>query len=285
MDGMGVPPLQLHADAAPDGTFTIENVPPGPYNLSAMLMFLPDPFQAVAKVKPNPMDHIPETAAMPIVIAGDDVSGLTLATRSGGQILVRFVADAGVVRPLPTGIRVELRGLQTGGMRMAMGSATTDELRLAGMSGPFHLDVLGVPDGWTISAIMKEGVNVIDDAIDLNGETASVRIVLTDRVTSLSGTVESRGDAGGQSIVVFSEDVAKWTYPSRYLRTTRADREGRFQIQGLPPDTRYRVAAVDYLEDGEAEDPQFLERLRNRATSVSLREGEQRSMQLDVIAR
>src|SRR5262245_2895054 len=31
----------LHADAAPDGTFTIQNVPPGPYTLTAQLMMQP----------------------------------------------------------------------------------------------------------------------------------------------------------------------------------------------------------------------------------------------------
>ena len=287
MEGTGVPPLQLHADAAPDGTFTIENVPPGPYNLTAMVMFPPDPFEAfTARPKSDPTDRIPETAAMPIVITGDDLSGVTLVTRAGGRLSVRFVADAGVVRSLPTGIRVSMRGLQTGGMQMTMGGrGTADELSLRGMSGPFQLDVQGVPEGWVVSAIMMDGANVIDEAIDLNGESASVRIVLTDRVTSLNGTVQSRGDVGEQSVVVFSDDAAKWKYPSRYVRTTRADREGGFQIRGLPPDERYLAVAVDYIDDGEEEDSQFLERLRNRASSFSLQEGEQRSIQLDAIAR
>ena len=30
--------VMLHADAAPDGSFSIQNVPPGPYTLTAMLM-------------------------------------------------------------------------------------------------------------------------------------------------------------------------------------------------------------------------------------------------------
>jgi hypothetical protein len=283
IDGTGVPPLQLHADAAPDGTFTIENVPPGPYSLTALVLNLPEVLTTAQRMPP--MDRIPETAAMPVVVAGDDLSGITLVTRSGGRLSVRFVADTGVVRPLPTGLRVEMRGLQTGGMRMSIGNATTNEVQLAGMSGPFHLDVQGVPDGWTISAILIDGINVIDEPIDLKGESASARIVLTDRVTSLGGTVQSRGDVGEQSVVVFPDDAAKWTYPSRYLRTTRTDREGRFQISGLPPDERYLAAAVDYIDDGEGEDPQFLERLRARATSVSLGEGQRRSIQLDVIAR
>ena len=57
------------------------------------------------------------------------------------------------------------------------------------------------------------------------------------------------------------------------------------QIRGLPPGERYLVAALDYLEDGEEPDRRLLDRLRTRATSVTLGEGEQRSIQLDVTAR
>jgi hypothetical protein len=45
------------------------------------------------------------------------------------------------------------------------------------------------------------------------------------------------------------------------------------------------VAALDYLEAGEEQDRRLLERLRNRATSVSLGDGEQRSIQVDLVSR
>ena len=74
------------------------------------------------------------------------------------------------------------------------------------------------------------------------------------------------------------------TFPSRYVRTVRADAEGRFRIEGLPPE-RYLAAAIDYLEDGGEQNRQLLERLRSRATGFTLGEGEQRSIQLDVMGR
>ena len=48
---------------------------------------------------------------------------------------------------------------------------------------------------------------------------------------------------------------------------------------------RYFAAALDYLEDGEEQNRQLLQQLRSRATSVTLGDGEQRSIQLDVISR
>jgi hypothetical protein len=65
----------------------------------------------------------------------------------------------------------------------------------------------------------------------------------------------------------------------------RADKDGTFQITGLPPSLDYRAVAVDYLEDGEETDPEFLKRMRDRATRFSLREGERRAIDLRLIQR
>jgi hypothetical protein len=69
------------------------------------------------------------------------------------------------------------------------------------------------------------------------------------------------------------------------VRTARVDGSGRFSIAGLPANERYYAVAVDYLEDGEEQDSQVLERLRARATTFSLGEAEQRSVVLDPIER
>jgi hypothetical protein len=153
------------------------------------------------------------------------------------------------------------------------------------MNGPFYLDIQGVPDGWAVTQITVEGADVTDEVIDLKGQTADARIVLTNRVTTLAGIVQARRDPASYSVVVFPDDDSRWTYPSRYVRAVRADERGRFYVSGLPPDQRYYAVAVDYLEDGEEQDPQLLERLRAQAMTFSLGEGEQRSVYLDPVTR
>ena len=44
-------------------------------------------------------------------------------------------------------------------------------------------------------------------------------------------------------------------------------------IQALPPDRRYRATVVEYVEDGDLEDSEFLQRLRDGAVSFSLDAG------------
>lgn len=285
--------LRLIGDSGPDGTFTIENVPPGPYTLTASLpmrapdaIFLRDGGGAASRAVLNElMMLVPETASLPLVVSGEDVSGLTLVARSGGVLNTRFEADDGVTRPLPTGLGVSVRSERASGMSMTQTGAAAGTFRVAGMNGPFHLEIRGLPDGWAVSRITIDGDDVTDEPIDLQGRSATARIVLTDRITSVNGVVQSRGDATSHSVVVFADDEAKWTYPTRYVRVIPTDDRGRFQIAGLPPGERYLALAVDYLEDGEEQDPQFLDQLRSRATSFSLRDGERRSLQLDPVTR
>jgi hypothetical protein len=67
------------------------------------------------------------------------------------------------------------------------------------------------------------------------------------------------------------------------LRTVRTDEQGAFRIAGLPGDERYLAVAVDYLEDGAGTDPEFLERMRERATSFTLNEGERKAIALRLV--
>jgi hypothetical protein len=285
--------FMIGADSGPDGRFTIDNVPPGPYTLTANSSFVAGVIAGREAANPNAgpnramqeiMERGPETASMAIVVAGDDMTDLALTTRRGGVLSGTFVAEAGVVRPLPQGLSAQARTASAGGMSLAQGGRGNG-FRLAGMSGPFHLDITGVPEGWAVSQITVDGTDVTDEAIDLKGAIATARVVLTDRITTISGVVQPRRDRAGYSVVVFADDAARWSYPSRYVRTARVDDSGRFSIAGLPANERYYAVAVDHLEEGEEQDTQVLEGLRARATTFSLGEGERRSVALDPVAR
>ena len=195
--GPGAAGLDLHADAAPDGTFTVENVPPGPYMLVATLPFTAGAFAAGGDAPAallNPLQRFPESVVMPLVVTGEDVTGLSLVTRAAGRMEGEFVADTGVTRRLPPNLRVSLRSAQGTGMSMTMGALYGQGFRLSGMAGTFRIDVEGVPSEWAVKAILVNGEDVIDEAIDLKGETATLRIVMTDRVTTVSGAVQAPGE-------------------------------------------------------------------------------------------
>jgi hypothetical protein len=277
----GSSPLMIGAHTDVDGTFTLSGIPPGPYTLQATLQDF--------ATTPGPLAGI-ELARMPVTVGGADITGLTVVTGPGGTIEGSFVADSGVVRSLPTGLRVSMQTLSPGGPSM-MNMSGNNTFRLMGANGAVHLVVGELPDDWTVKAIMVDGVDMIDKPIDMKGGRASnVRIVLTDRITEVIGTIADTSaatadDTLNHTVVIFAEDASKWTYPSRYLRTVRTDDTGGFTVRGLPPNERYLAAAVDYLEDGEGSDPEFLERIRDRATSFLLADGERRAVALRLIRR
>jgi carboxypeptidase family protein len=286
MEGMAAS-LSVHADAGPDGRFTLENVPPGPYTLSAMLTnALMSPELSRESGPPSVRDmlsRVPESAATPLVVNGDDIHDVTLVTRAPAVLTGTFVTDTGVTRRLPQGLRATARSFGLGTM-MTMGNGG-DSFQMVGLTGPVGLSVQGIPPGWTVKAMLLDGQDVSDDLIDLKGQNSTLRIVMSDRPTTVVGTVLSRGEPVDHAVIVFPEDMARWTFPSRYVKTTRADRDGRFQVVDLPAGERYLAAAVPYLEDGEQDDTEFLEKLRPRAISFSLAEGEQRSIVLEAASR
>lgn len=58
--------------------------------------------------------------------------------------------------------------------------------------------------------------------------------------------------------------AAKWTLDSRFVRAARPDQQGQFEIRGLPPG-EYRAIALDYVEEGIWNDPDYLSELRDVA--------------------
>ena len=106
-----------------------------------------------------------------------------------------------------------------------------------------------------VKAVMHDGRDITDKAVELrNGEQMSgVQVIVTNRVTRISGTLTDDKDAPTPdgTVVIFSSDSAKWYDGSRFVRGTRPDQKGRYQIRGLPPG-EYLVAAVEYATPSNA---------------------------------
>src|SRR5207237_9414274 len=120
-------------------------------------------------------------------------------------------------------------------------------------------------------------------AFHANEDVTDIEVELSNRVSSVSGLVtSSKGETlKDYSIVVFPADRDKWTPNSRYLKTARPDQDGRYKVNGLPPG-EYRVIALDYVDQNEWNDPDFLERIRPKATAFSISEGEAKSVDLKI---
>ena len=265
---LGVP-LGVGGATRSDGTFTLPDVPPGAYTLNAEL---------------KGPSFGSEAASISLTIYGDDVTGLTLVTGKPATMRGSIVADTGVTRRLPTEISVVARSTR------AEASATFAEVErnqfeLTVPIGPFRLFV-EPPDGWMVKDLLVDNAPVIDATLDLGGQqNVPLRVVLTDRVSEVRGAIALNAEIRAARVIVFPSDPARWVPPSRYVRTVPVDETGGYRISGLPAGTRYLAVAIDGLEEGESEDPDFLARIRDIATSFDLAEGEKRVVDVRVFQR
>ena len=69
------------------------------------------------------------------------------------------------------------------------------------------------------------------------------------------------------------------------MRSARPDQQGLVKILGLPPDNRYLAIAVDYVEEGGAGDPAFLNGIKGRASRFSLDKGASVTVDLTLVER
>jgi hypothetical protein len=133
------------------------------------------------------------------------------------------------------------------------------------------------------------GEDISDKPMEFRGDedVSGLQILVTDRVTQVSGRVTTaKGEpTRDYTVIVFPEDSSKWGFPSRFIRSGRADQEGTFRIRALPPDEAYLAVAVDFVEEGEGGDPDFLRQMRERATRLTLADGETKALDLRLIRR
>jgi hypothetical protein len=145
---------------------------------------------------------------------------------------------------------------------------------------------MNVPTGWTVKSVRVNGTDVTDNGIEFKpGETiAGVEIALTSKLTTVSGTVTSSGSepVKDYTLVIFSDDPQRWTLPNtRYVTGRRPDQNGRFEVKSMPSGSYYAVA-VDYLPDGEWNDPEVLDRLKANAKRFTLDDGESKTLELKI---
>jgi hypothetical protein len=156
--------------------------------------------------------------------------------------------------------------------------------KLQSLGGPFLFRVMGIPDDWTLAAVRLENKDITDIEYDVptgGKEIRGLEVVLTRKIGRVSGTVTdtSGKPAGDATVVVFSEDDDHWLPYSRYVQATRPSSDGRFSLKGLPPGT-YRAIVRDFIEQGQWEDRQFLDSMRDEGVRFVLGEGATETLNL-----
>ena len=238
-------------------------------------------------IERNPIHDQPrsdEYGALSVVVSGTDIPDLVLSTARAATLRGHVVSDAG---RLPRGWTPDDFSLR---LTVSNGHADVD----LEDDGTFtRIGLTGSASGWTgaggqwfLKAVMLGGRDVTDTPISFSSGVVidGLQVLITQKRTGVSGRVRDEQDApvSGYTAVIFADDPERWTPGSRFVATADAAPDGRFTIDGLPPG-RYVAAAVERLDPGQDHDRAFLGRLKARAASLILREGEMKTFNLRLV--
>jgi protocatechuate 3,4-dioxygenase beta subunit len=258
----------------PDGTFIVNGVAPGEYTLRAQ-SFGPgrDPEIATASGSPP---------------AGDDITDVHLVAAKSSTASGRIVMDPGAATTLPQGLMLFPTPIDPGAMPMMGGGPTRigDDGGFEMKSGPGRVRIsMAGANGWTIRSVRLNGSEITDTGIEFrpNEDISGLEIEITNKLTTITGLVtNARGETvKDYTAIAFAQDKDRWKIFGRYLSMGRPDQDGRFKMAGLAPGDYY-IVALDRIEPGQQSDPEFLDVVRAKATAITIREGETRTVDLKI---
>jgi len=284
-----------------NGNFTLSNVAPGDYTLQTRGIQIMTSsgegggnmtFTMTRIVGPDGAGGSePESGSAPVTVSAEDVSNVVIITTKGATATGHVTFEGGTKPSNANNLRIMAMPLDIGdGPVFSPGGSGTvkadGSFDLKGLTGTRAFRVMGLPQGWTLKAAKLNGQDVTDTGVEFKGSEAltGLELVVTSKTTQIDGSVkDSSGNAvKDYTVVVFSDEPQKWAAPqSRYISGVRPDTEGRFQVKNLPAGGYYAVA-VDYIAQGEWGDPDLLERLKSKATHITLDEGETKSIDLKI---
>lgn len=264
----------------PDGSFSIGGLGPGEYTIRAMPLPTgggPINLNGVEQIQAN------------ITIAGEDITDLRLVGTKASTMTGKVIPPAGSQadlrelmllsipkNPMPLGGQSNTRVNEDG----------TFELKVQAGNAYLRLNPQGAFGTTRIKAVRLNGVDVTDSGFEFkpNEDVSGVEVELTAQMASVTGMVsDARGNpVRDYTVLIFPRDKERWESTSRYLFSARPDQEGRYKAQYVLPGAYYAVA-LDYVEQGSNSDPEFLERIKDRAIEFTINDTETKSLDLRLV--
>jgi hypothetical protein len=262
------------AQLKPDGSFTINNVAPGDYILRAQQpAFGPgtvaEQVQATLTVAGEDITDVRLVGVKPSSLVGVVIPPSSTTPPDFRQLVLLSVAK----NPMPLGGNSNTRVNEDG---------TFDLKAQPGMSY-LRLNPTGSFAGARIRTVRLNGVDVTDSGFEIrpNEDLRGFEVELTTQMASVTGVVtDAKGNASRDyTVLIFPRDRERWEPTSRYFAVARPDQDGRFKAQFVLPGDYYGIA-LDYVEQGSNTDPEFLERIKQRATEFSIADTETKALDL-----
>ncbi len=263
--GLGV---SRSAIVRPDGKFEFSNVPPGLYGVRASARTTRD--QVLF-------------GASPLAVGRTDVGDVEVELSPGARLSGVVEAASTATSPVPS-----LDGLW---VSAPMFDGTIDSGVSRSRVDPDGGFILETPEGrrimrldelpapWSLQSVSFDGRNVLDTPFDLqlHDTREGIRLLITDRPSRLTGSVrDEQGRAVRDPAVVALPVDPTRRYPgSPHVQLTYPDRDGRYELIGLPAGD-YLLSVVTGIREDDLYDVRVFREIAAVGTAVTI-EGATRS--------
>lgn len=263
------------------GAFVFPAVPSGQYSL-----------RATRVSRPGAPGTIPPVLWIDTAIAvAGDVEGVVAMMRPGLSVTATQEFQGSAEPPQ--------RSTGFGRPAFALESAASDgpaasfgglldiqgRLTLIGLvPGRYFVRVRNSPPGWMFKSAILNGVDVSDVPFDLTKDVPDLVLTFTDKWSGLGGAVHtSDGNLDTNAVVViFPTNADAWkNYGAtpRRLKSGATGANGEFGISSVLPGD-YFVVAIPEDQSDDWSDPKALEALARVATTITIVEGEHKTIAL-----
>ena len=263
-----------YASVRSDGTFVLEKMTAGDYTL-----------RVGSNMRPGGGG---ETAALPLTVGSGDVSDVHIVTSPPISVTGRVHVDPvelGTLKGSTFRLTTPASTPAEAGLGANPPTAVHDDFTFELKIPPGHVFIRSNTPGWFLRSVRFNGAEILDTGVEIKPNTSirDVEIELTHKQPELSGVARTAAGEPTRTayVILFPQDRTHWGYLSRYVRLGRPNPDNQFRI--LVPPGEYLAVALDYVPPGEEiSDPAFLEPLRDRATPISLRDGDHKTLDLTV---
>jgi hypothetical protein len=252
----------------PDGSFEVRNIAHGAYLISCRVVQRQNPGLALY-------------GRSEVVVAASDLEGVMLTLAPGVAVTGKVKVEGAGYQPLPTVTLAPADGSSSvAPARLGAEGAFTFPTSVEPVKYTVRLDEL--PAGLYVKSIRYGDQDALHAPLDLTGGAGSLDIVLSSKVASIKGMVKNAQDEAAPGVV-----VSVWPRTPEVaggVKSASTDQNGNFEIPDLGPGDFF-VAALEDIDPGLVEYPEFLARFQNEAAAVTLKEGGQASADLKLIPR
>jgi hypothetical protein len=262
------------------GNFDIRGVTPGPYTLVAFMN----------------EGNVSYQGRISIDAGSGNIEGLNVTIGPGVTVSGHLRAEGDAAKVDLSSIRLGLRQRDSVGMAfrgMSQG-------RLTGQGGTpeasagfeikdvppdrYDLNIMGLPAGFYVKSVRTDQTDVLVSGLDVSGAPPKVDIVISPNAAAVTGAVQNpktSAAAPGATVVLIPQEKERHERQS-YYRIAIADQNGSYMFKGLTPG-EYKAYAWEDLEAGAYMDPDVMKPIESKGEALSLRESDQKTLQLTLI--